>query len=141
MSVTGRSPFRQLSRAYTSILHVDETVRHLSETSASTAKLLKSIDETVRALRPADTVPVQVASRPVDLHSKLGFLLMLDESSLVDNTVITQGTWEEEQLSYMSDLMARFRGRKKTTFLDVGSYWGLYSLIAARSGAFDQQYA
>lgn len=141
MPVLGRSPFRQLSRAYTSILHVDETVSHLSETTASTAELLKSIDETVRALKPVEPARVQAPPRPVDIHDKLGLILLLDESSLVDKTVIAQGTWEEEQLSYMSDLMGRFRGREKTAFLDIGSYWGLYSLVAARLGVFGQQYA
>lgn len=141
MSLAARSPFRQLSRAYTSLLRVDETVNRLSESTASTAELVKALDESVRALKPPEPLVIQATPRPIDVHDKLGFLLLLDESSLVDKTVITQGTWEAEQLSYMSDVMNGFRGREKTAFLDIGSYWGLYSLVAARLRVFDRQYA
>lgn len=79
--------------------------------------------------------------RPVDIYQRLGLDLMLDESSLVDKCVIDSGTWEPEQLAYVAELTERFRRFDKPMFLDIGSYWGLYSLLAMKSGAFAEQYA
>lgn len=79
--------------------------------------------------------------RPVDIYSRLGLRLMLDESSLVDKCVIDSGTWEPEQLAYVAELTERFRKYDRPMFLDIGSYWGLYSLLAMQSGVFAEQYA
>lgn len=79
--------------------------------------------------------------KQVDLYDRLGLTLLLDNSSLVDKTVIESGTWEPEQLAYMAELTERFRKFDKPMFLDIGSYWGLYSLLAMQSGAFAEQYA
>lgn len=79
--------------------------------------------------------------RPVDIYPRFGFNLMLDGSSLVDKCVIDSGTWEPDQLAYIAALTERFRKFDKPMFLDIGSYWGLYSLIAMQSGVFETQYA
>lgn len=79
--------------------------------------------------------------KPLDIYSRFGLQLLLDSSSLVDRCVIETGTWEPEQLAYMADLTERFRKFDKPMFLDIGSYWGLYSLLAMQSGVFAEQYA
>lgn len=79
--------------------------------------------------------------RPVDIYPRLGLRLMLDESSLVDKCVIDSGTWEPEQLAYVAKLTEIFRKFDNPMFLDIGSYWGLYSLLAMQSGVFAEQYA
>lgn len=79
--------------------------------------------------------------RAIDIYSRLGLRLMLDDSSLVDKCVIDTGTWEPEQLAYIAKLTEIFRKFDKPMFLDIGSYWGLYSLLAMQSGVFAEQYA
>jgi FkbM family methyltransferase len=59
---------------------------------------------------------------------------------MVDNAVIWTSEWEAAQLSYMSKLTERIR-KLNPIFADVGSYWGLYSLVAMQSGAFKKIYA
>lgn len=77
----------------------------------------------------------------VDIYPRFGMRLALDESSLVDKCVIDTGTWEPEQLAYVAKLTEQFRKFEHPMFLDIGSYWGLYSLLAMQSGAFEKQYA
>nr|WP_275405114.1 FkbM family methyltransferase [Novacetimonas pomaceti] len=49
------------------------------------------------------------------------------------------GTWEEEQLNYLKRLAFEYRNDKaKKTFLDIGSYFGLYSLHMSRLNVFDE---
>lgn len=84
---------------------------------------------------------IRTRKKPIDLYDRLGLTLLLDESSLVDKCVIDSGTWESDQLAYISGLTERFRKFDKPMFLDIGSYWGLYSLLAMKSGAFAEQYA
>lgn len=79
--------------------------------------------------------------KPLDIYSRFGLQLLLDSSSLVDKCVIDTGTWEAEQLAYMAELTERFRKFDKPMFLDIGSYWGLYSFLAMKSGVFAEQYA
>jgi hypothetical protein len=86
-------------------------------------------------------VPVEKPPRTVDIYERLGLTLLLDDSSLVDKSVIESGTWEPEQLAYVASLTERFRKFDHSVFLDIGSYWGLYSLLAMRSGVFEKQYA
>lgn len=82
-----------------------------------------------------------VPKKDIDLYERLGLTLLLDSSSLVDKSVIDTGTWEAEQLAFVADLTERFRLFERPMFLDIGSYWGLYSLLAMKSGAFESQYA
>jgi len=83
----------------------------------------------------------ETSRKSIDLYKRNGLNLILDESSLVDNRMITSGSWEPEQLAYLSMLIERLRGKPNATFLDIGSYWGLYSLLALKSGAFDNIHA
>ena len=78
---------------------------------------------------------------PVNLYERLGFTFLLERSSLVDRVMIETGTWEPQQLAYFAGLVERFRDKPAAAFFDIGSYWGLYSLLAWRSGVFDKMVA
>lgn len=85
--------------------------------------------------------PAPVASAPkqqIDFFDRMGFRLILDRSSIVDNHVITMDEWEPQQVSFFTQLAEHYRGQKNNVFLDIGAYWGLYSLIFNRTGIFDQ---
>ncbi|MBU9618063.1 FkbM family methyltransferase [Burkholderia multivorans] len=150
MSVSNITPFRQLSRAYSALLQISakldvmtETRRDLLADASETRRALNGIEDAVRTLTPPEPVVLEVPAppRPVDVHERMGFNLLLDDSSLVDRTMIQHGTWEPEQLAYMAELTDRFRKFERPIFLDIGSYWGLYSLLALRSGIFAEQIA
>jgi FkbM family methyltransferase len=68
------------------------------------------------------------------LHDRLGLRLLLDPSSLVDRCVIDDGTWEPEQTAFFIGLTKRLLLKAPVVFLDLGSYWGLYSLLAMKAG-------
>jgi hypothetical protein len=60
----------------------------------------------------------------ISIYDRLGCRLLLDPSSLVDRSVINEGSWEPAQVAYFLQLAERFRGQDKTVFLDIGAYWG-----------------
>ncbi|MBN6728806.1 FkbM family methyltransferase [Burkholderia multivorans] len=122
---------------------MSETRLDILADASETRKALNGIEDAVRTLTPPEPVVLEVPAppRPLDVHERMGFNLLLDDSSLVDRTVIQHGTWEPEQLSYMAELTELFRKFESPIFLDIGSYWGLYSLLAMRSGAFAEQIA
>ena len=75
------------------------------------------------------------SSAPLELYDRLGFRLLLDRSSWVDKSVIETGVWEAPQIAYIFDLIGRvLKEREDLIFVDLGSYWGLYSLMALRAG-------
>jgi FkbM family methyltransferase len=114
----------------------NERVQHeMQAANAAQAAANERVQHELQRLRQA--LPV-AAHAPVDLHEALGFRLLLDETSLVDRAVIETGEWERPQLAFLAELIERMRGRGDTLFMDVGAYWGLYSLVAHRSGAFDR---
>lgn len=88
--------------------------------------------------RPA---PAQAAPADIAIHDRLGFRLLLDRQSTIDRVLIDGDGWEDEQVAYFAGLLQRLQGRDGAIFLDVGAYWGLYTLLAHRSGAFAALYA
>lgn len=60
-----------------------------------------------------------------------GFTLLLDDTSAVDREVYDTGAWEQPQVDYFFALGERHFGQQGCTFIDAGSYFGLYSLVAA----------
>lgn len=79
------------------------------------------------------------AGRNFGIYQREGLNLLLDKESLVDHELIYNGTWEKEQLSYIKEIVAGFQGNKrKKIFLDIGSYFGLYSLHMSRINVFEQ---
>ncbi|MFY0613080.1 MAG: FkbM family methyltransferase [Hyphomicrobiaceae bacterium] len=68
------------------------------------------------------------------IYKRLGFELLLDSSSLVDKTIIEEGHWEAGQVEFIRGLIERMNKGPDCFFLDIGAYWGLYSMIALQAG-------
>jgi FkbM family methyltransferase len=132
-SLIQRSPFRQLAHAYGSLLSLAGSGQEISR---SLARIAAALAEQAAAT-PAPA-PAPAEKMDIDVHRRFGFDLMLDKSSLVDRTVIETGQWEPQQLHFLSQLAEHFRGQRNTVFLDIGSYWGLYSFMMLKTRIFDQ---
>lgn len=78
----------------------------------------------------------RVLGRDVTLYeSKRDFLMLIDYTSLVDYGIAMRGGFEDAQLDRLfalAETAAQAMG-KTFTFLDIGSYNALYSMVAARS--------
>lgn len=144
------TPLRQLARAYGSLLSIAAAADELPKMRRSLGELADirralqaqaapaaNVLAPVTAAEPAPA-PEPAAAHRLDIHSEFGLRLLLDRESMVDRHVLESGDWEREQLDYMAWLTERLRGKGRTLFLDIGSYWGLYTLLAHRSGAFDR---
>jgi len=123
MSIRQLTPFRQV---YNAVEALHDCRRMLSELVAAQ-----------QAPSSAAAAPVaDCPQAPIAIYDRLGFRLLLDRDSTIDRALIETGEWESEQLDYFATLVDRMRGREGAVFVDVGAYWGLYSLVAHRSGAF-----
>mgnify|MGYP000486111821 CR=1 FL=1 len=74
------------------------------------------------------------------LVQRMGFTLLLDRACIIDRVVDIDGVWEEPQIRRLLDLTLE-AGRHASgprVFLDIGAYWGIYTLHAARSGLFNR---
>lgn len=67
--------------------------------------------------------------------------LLLDRNSLVDQNIIRFGAWEAEQMAFLFGLLKPFAAKGDAIFLDIGAYFGVYSLFAAESGMFSEIHA
>jgi FkbM family methyltransferase len=167
MPIANLTPFRQLTRAYSALLNINHVAVNFQalqrdairegmagvESAVGNFHALQrdSIREGMTGVESAlvgvqDAIstlahPAAAPTRDTDLHERLGLNLLLDKSSLVDRCVIETGTWEPEQLAYIAELTERFRKFDEPIFLDIGSYWGLYSFLAMKSGVFVEQFA
>ena len=65
------------------------------------------------------------------------FKILLDGRSMVDSTMLKQGDWEQDSWTALVEIINHFPS-KEMTFLDVGSYFGLYSLKAYRTHRFSR---
>ena len=70
-----------------------------------------------------------------------GFRLLLEPTSPVDQHIISHRVWEQLQLDYLFDLTAENNRHEECIFLDVGSYFRLYSLHAVRAGLFSKMFS
>lgn len=61
--------------------------------------------------------------------------LLLDLRSMVDATIWKQGDWELESWRFLNEFID-CQNSKELMFIDVGAYFGLYSLKALNSGKF-----
>jgi FkbM family methyltransferase len=135
---------RQLTRAYGSLLALAEAAQSMKGSLGVLAAVAREkhgdvwppvAQPLLQPLSPAAPAP---EAKQVALHARLGMELLLDRSSLVDRTVIETGSWEPAQVAYLTGLAARYRGLDKPVFLDIGAYWGLYSLLMAQSKIFHE---
>ena len=146
-------PLRPMLKSYSAVLAISNSLNqiafelqnlsHIQSQRTSAEQLALAIGSAVKKseeIQPviAAPVPDPRPTFPVDVYQRLGFNLLLDPSSIVDHCVIETGTWEPEQLAYFAQLIERLRGRPRLVFFDIGSYWGLYSLITQRTKAFSE---
>jgi FkbM family methyltransferase len=147
MSIAGRTPFRQLGRAYAALNNISHAALNFQASQRNAIREgMAGVEGALMGVQAAISLnaqrePVASSRGDVALHECLGLNLLLDKSSLVDRCVIETGTWEPEQIAYVAGLTELFRKFEKPVFLDIGSYWGLYSFLAMKSGVFAEQFA
>lgn len=121
------TPIRQIRRVYGSLLSVAASAQKISETLTRMAASEGAV--------PVSAGALMEPSAEVNIYERLGCRLLLDRKSLVDRCVIEQGSWEPKQLEHFQQLAAQYFGTQgDAVFLDVGAYWGLYSLQFAKAG-------
>jgi FkbM family methyltransferase len=133
------TPFKQLVRGYAALLRMGDSLERLAAHAAAPpldySALLRMGDSLERLAH------VAAPRQSTVLHDMGGYRLLLDQTSLVDRMVIEKGEWEGPRVRYLIALAERFRGRPQPVFLDLGSYWGYYSLMLHGTGIFEQIYA
>jgi len=74
------------------------------------------------------------------VESRLGLRLLLDQENAVDRQVFLSGAWEPECVGQLFAMIEQERRHctAEAVFLDVGAHWGLYSLLAHRTGYFSR---
>lgn len=97
----------------------------------------KSLSDEASFVASVRNIPNQpdhiVTLGSMTLCQRQGLKLLLDCSSLVDENLARNGTWEQPQIDFLSQHLAA----DSTTwdaFIDIGSYWGLYSMVAVNLG-------
>lgn len=105
------------------------------------AEQLNAIEEKLieQKLPKDDSVP-RDKLRSIDIYDYRGLKLLLDNKSSVDWHIINTDAWEEEQIDYFTSLWD-YPGAERKIFLDIGAYFGLYSLLAWKSNLFNEIYA
>ncbi|WEF35777.1 FkbM family methyltransferase [Pseudoduganella chitinolytica] len=130
---------RQLTRAYGSLLSLADAAQSMKGSLGVLAAVAREQHGGILAPAPVAQPAERIGgTQQVDIHVKLGLQLLLDRSSLVDRTVIETGSWEPGQVAYMTGLAQRYRSLDKPVFLDIGAYWGLYSLLMAKTKIFQE---
>lgn len=77
--------------------------------------------------------------RSFSLVERMDLSLFLDRTSLVDRAVIDLGSWDKDHLDYMiQNALKSARSSRDMVFLDIGSYFGIYSLLMARTNLFNK---
>lgn len=75
--------------------------------------------------------------RSFSLVNRMDLSLFLDPSSLVDRAIIDIGSWDKDHLEYMIQNAFKYANSSRDlVFLDIGSYFGLYSMVMARTNLF-----
>lgn len=75
-----------------------------------------------------------------EVQDRLGLRLLIDHENAVDRQIYISGAWEPACVGMLFDLVEQERKRFKgeAVFLDVGAHWGLYSLLAHKTGWFER---
>lgn len=74
------------------------------------------------------------------VEQRLGLTLLLDQENAVDRQLFISGAWEPECVDQLFGMIEQERRhhRGEAVFLDVGSHWGLYALLAHKTGYFSR---
>lgn len=134
------TPFRQVARAFLSVRSRVTSGREVYLFPARSASNpgQKSTGLSAESATPERATPTGAEAA---IYPRFGYQLLLDRSSLVDRVVIESGSWEQKQLDFLLRLAKQLNDEGNAVFLDIGAYWGLYSLLMAQSGLFQRIYA
>jgi FkbM family methyltransferase len=82
----------------------------------------------------------QLFKRRYVIERRMGLDLLLDRENVVDWQLFISGKWDRPQFTELFELFAEQQRRRKAeaVFLDVGAHWGLYALMAHKSGNFNR---
>lgn len=132
-------PLRQIARLYGELTAMSANAQAqnavIAEAAATLGKQIETLSAAVASLRkPAPQADLTI-------HEAMGLRLLLDRNSTIDRAIMEDGAWEPQQAAYMAWLTNRLRGSGECVFLDIGSYGGLYSLLAHKSGTFNRIFA
>jgi FkbM family methyltransferase len=135
------TPFRQMARIYGGFLSAVRSLSELTKAKELQAQQMRehaeqmagSLRDLASRLVASDTAQRRYDGSRVDVYGRMELKLLLDRASLVDRAVIESGTWEAPQTEYLIGLAKHFM-KDDPVFLDLGAYWGLYSLLAMRAG-------
>lgn len=74
------------------------------------------------------------------VERRMGLRLLLDRENIVDRQIFLAGSWEQDLLDRLFGLVEAQRRHHDggLVFLDIGSHWGLYALLARRTGLFER---
>ena len=74
------------------------------------------------------------------VERRMGLRLLLDRENVVDRQIFLAGSWEQDLVDRLFGLAEAERRRHDggMVFLDIGSHWGLYALLARQSGRFER---
>lgn len=115
----------------------EKVERDLANISALQHDQIKGSVDAVDALHAIQKSMSILNQRVSELASKAtwqiaernGITFFLDSRSLVDKCILENGFWEEEQVEYFTSTARKCAGGAPFYFLDIGSYFGYYSLI------------
>lgn len=66
------------------------------------------------------------------IAKRYGFKFLLDQSNLIDNSMLYRFGWEGSKYAQFMDYWkASAIGDRETTFLDIGAHWALYAIRAS----------
>lgn len=155
-SLKAITPFRQMNKIYNGFLtmalgagNISKQLTEINERKMASIeeRLLEingsiaAVNESIQAREIDRESSIKVADGRVLIHEIEGLKLLLDPTSLVDRMVLETGEWEGEQVRKLISLVKSVQRRNSTIFLDLGAYWGYYSLMLYRTGMFDRIYA
>lgn len=73
------------------------------------------------------------------VEERMGLRLLIDLENAIDRQIFLSGTWEKEHLDTLFGLVEQHRRPgEQAVFLDIGAHWGLYALLAHKSGNFER---
>lgn len=75
------------------------------------------------------------------VQRRFGRLMLCNMGEPVGRAMICKGLWEHRQFELLEREIPRRRQNQRMIFLDVGAYWGLYSLYFQAAGGFDEIHA
>ena len=72
------------------------------------------------------------------VERRFGRDLLIDQNCPVGRNMLSRGMWERPQIEFLEAEFTRRRRSETAVFLDIGAYWGLYSLYFEKQGIFDR---